>query len=191
MAKSDRRVHLLVLTFFFLSGVCGLIYETVWMRLLRLVMGNTVYSISTVLTAFMGGLSLGSYLAGRLVDRTGRPGPSTWEMGDYPEGKDDYPVSGVSWFEAAAYAEFRGKSLPTIYHWARAALPATEIVHSLVPFLIPQSNFDGNGPAEVGTYPGIAASGARDMAGNVREWCWNEKKRTGIVWVGCGKTLRI
>ena len=71
--RSDRRVHLLVLTFFFLSGVCGLIYETVWMRLLRLVMGNTVYSVSTVLTAFMGGLSLGSYVAGRLVDRTERP----------------------------------------------------------------------------------------------------------------------
>ena len=73
LAKSARRVHPLVLTFFFLSGVCGLIYETVWMRLLRLVMGNTVYSVSTVLTAFMGGLALGSYVAGRLIDRYRRP----------------------------------------------------------------------------------------------------------------------
>ena len=47
-------------------------------------------------------------------DATGRPGPSTWEGGHYPEGKADYPVSGVSWFEAAAYAEFVGKSLPVI-----------------------------------------------------------------------------
>jgi eukaryotic-like serine/threonine-protein kinase len=44
-------------------------------------------------------------------DTTGRPGPSTWEMGNYPPGLDDYPVSGVSWYEAAAYAEFVGKSL--------------------------------------------------------------------------------
>ena len=54
-------------------------------------------------------------------DATGRPGPSTWELGNYPEGKGDYPVSGVSWYEAAAYAEFAGKALPTVYHWSRAA----------------------------------------------------------------------
>ena len=47
------------------------------------------------------------------VDSTGRPGPATWQGGDYPEGQDDYPVSGVSWYEAAAYAEFAHKSLPT------------------------------------------------------------------------------
>jgi len=47
-------------------------------------------------------------------DATGRPGPSTWEAGHYPDGKADYPVSGVSWFEAAAYAEFAGRQLPVI-----------------------------------------------------------------------------
>jgi hypothetical protein len=108
-----------------------------------------------------------------LVDRTGRPGPSTWELGSYPESQDDYPVSGVSWFEAAAYAEFRGKSLPTIYHWARAALPSFELRRPLSPFILPLSNFEGPGPAKVGTYAGIGSSGAKDMAGNVREWCWN------------------
>ena len=35
-------------------------------------------------------------MAGELVDQTGRPGPSTWQAGDYPKGQDDYPVSGVS-----------------------------------------------------------------------------------------------
>jgi serine/threonine protein kinase len=54
---------------------------------------------------------------GLFVDKTGRPGSSTWELGDYPEGQDDFPVAGVSWYEAAACAEFAGKSLPTIYHW--------------------------------------------------------------------------
>jgi len=107
------------------------------------------------------------------VDRTGRPGPSTWELGGYPEGQDDYPVSGVSWFEAAAYAEFRGKSLPTIYHWARAAFSQMELSRPISPFILPLSNFGGPGPAKVGTYAGIGSSGAKDMAGNVREWCWN------------------
>jgi hypothetical protein len=56
-------------------------------------------------------------------DTTGRPGPATWALSDYPRGQDDFPVSGISWFEAAAYAEFAGKALPTIYHWITAASP--------------------------------------------------------------------
>ncbi len=54
-------------------------------------------------------------------DRTGRPGPSGWELGSFPKERGDYPVSGVSWFEAAAYCQFAGKSLPTIHHWRKAA----------------------------------------------------------------------
>ncbi|MCP4575292.1 MAG: SUMF1/EgtB/PvdO family nonheme iron enzyme [Deltaproteobacteria bacterium] len=109
----------------------------------------------------------------QFADRTGRPGPSTWELGDYPKGHDDYPVSGVSWYEAAAYTDFRGKSLPTIYHWARAAFPIREITTPLTPLIIPQSNIEGDSIAETGSFPGIGSSGAKDMAGNVREWCWN------------------
>jgi len=41
----------------------------------------------------------------RFTDRTGRRGPAGWEAGSYPEGQADYPVTGVSWYEAAAYAE--------------------------------------------------------------------------------------
>ena len=58
-----------IFLFFFVSGATGLIYEVVWTRLLTLVMGNTHYSIATVLTAFMGGLALGSYAGGRMIDR--------------------------------------------------------------------------------------------------------------------------
>ncbi len=47
-------------------------------------------------------------------DLSKRPGPSGWQLGTYPEGADDLPVGGVSWYEAAAYAEFAGKSLPTV-----------------------------------------------------------------------------
>ena len=57
----------------------------------------------------------------RFHDPTGFKGPATWELGTYPEGSADLQVGGVSWNEAAAYAAFAGKSLPTIYHWAHAS----------------------------------------------------------------------
>jgi spermidine synthase len=63
----------IILGCFFLSGATGLMYEVGWSRLLGLVFGNTVYAISTVLAAFMGGLALGCYLGGRWADRLRRP----------------------------------------------------------------------------------------------------------------------
>ncbi len=59
----------LILLVFFLSGACGLIYQVIWVRMLSLIFGSTIYAVSTVLGAFMAGLALGSYLFGRLVDR--------------------------------------------------------------------------------------------------------------------------
>ena len=53
---------------------------------------------------------------GQFRDATGRVGPATWEVGDYPPGQGEYPVSGVSWYEAAAYARFARRQLP-VYHW--------------------------------------------------------------------------
>src|SRR5690606_20975253 len=44
-------------------------------------------------------------------DSTGRPGPATWALGTYPDGQEDFPVGGVSWYEAAAYAAFTGTRL--------------------------------------------------------------------------------
>jgi spermidine synthase len=55
------------------SGFSALIYQVIWVRLLGLVFGVTVYAASAVLAAFMGGLALGSYLAGRLSDRVRSP----------------------------------------------------------------------------------------------------------------------
>ena len=63
----------ILLVLFFLSGACGLIYHVLWLRLLALVFGVTVYAASTVLAAFMAGLALGSALAGRIVTRVQRP----------------------------------------------------------------------------------------------------------------------
>ena len=101
-------------------------------------------------------------------DRTGRPGPSTWEVGTYPAGHDDHPVGGVSWYEAVAYAAFAGKSLPTVYHWVTAATIGAAA--NVTPF----SNFAGKGAAAVGAHRGITGTGVYDMAGNLKEWCWNE-----------------
>jgi spermidine synthase len=58
---------------FFFSGFSGLLYEVLWLRMLILIFGSTTLAISTVLTAFMGGLALGSYVFGRLMDRRQRP----------------------------------------------------------------------------------------------------------------------
>lgn len=101
-------------------------------------------------------------------DAAGRPGPKDWIAGQYPKGQDDFPVAGVSWYEAAAYAEFAGKSLPTIFHWNRAAGPIN------APFIVPASNFSGSGIVPVGSKPGMGPWGTYDMAGNVKEWTWTE-----------------
>ncbi len=121
----------------------------------------------------------------RFVDQTGRPGPAGWQAGDYPAGQSNYPVGGISWYEAAAYAEFAGKQLPTETHWHLATGGATPLI--LFPHLggfavfAPFSNFLPNGPVEVGSLSGITAYGAFDMAGNHREWCWNETAKGRLL----------
>jgi dienelactone hydrolase/predicted Ser/Thr protein kinase len=113
-----------------------------------------------------------------LRDATGRPGPSTWEGGTFPEGQADYPVSGVSWYEAAAYAEFVGRALPTVFHWMRAAGGPVSA------HIVPYSNFGGGSIAPIGKYRGISPYGNSDMAGNVREWCWNENSSQRYILGG-------
>jgi serine/threonine protein kinase len=107
------------------------------------------------------------------VDATGRPGPVTWELGNFPEGRADYPVTGISWFEASAYARYRGKSLPTVYHWTKAAVPASEVASSLAISIMPLSNFATAGPVAVGARQGVGPYGTYDLFGNVREWSAN------------------
>ncbi|MEW6188236.1 MAG: fused MFS/spermidine synthase [Thermodesulfobacteriota bacterium] len=63
----------IVLLCFFLSGFSGLLYEVLWLRMLILIFGSTTLAVSTVLTSFMGGLALGSFVFGRLMDKQKRP----------------------------------------------------------------------------------------------------------------------
>ncbi len=99
------------------------------------------------------------------VDRTGRRGPSTWSGGAYPAEQGDYPVSGVSWYEAEAYAEFVDKELPTRVHQDEARRFYRE--NSWL--IAPSSNLGGDGPRPVGENRAMTTVGIYDLIGNVRE----------------------
>jgi hypothetical protein len=73
----------------------------------------------------------------------------------------------VSWYEASAYAEFAGKSLPSVYHWYVASGYGGDMQVTAL------SNFTGKGPAPVGANLGLGPYGTYDMAGNVKEWAAN------------------
>lgn len=104
----------------------------------------------------------------KFKDRTGWNAPANWELGEFLPGTDNLPVTGVSWYEAAAYAKFRKKSLPTLHHWLYASVShaAQEIVK--------YGNFNQTGPAEVGRYNSMTRFGTFDLPGNVSEWMFNE-----------------
>ena len=105
------------------------------------------------------------------VDKANFPSPKDWYQGTYENGKDLYPVSGISWYEASAYAKFRNMSLPSVAEWFYA--------------------FDRNRPeralknANINSYNYTKSriesdsennNGIFDMAGNVREWVSNNIK---------------
>lgn len=114
------------------------------------------------------------------VDKTGRPGPANWEAGAYPDGQENFPVTGISWYEAAAYAVFAKKQLPTIFHWSVAA--ETGRTQNIVPL----SNFNGKNTTAVGSNAGFSSFGIYDIAGNAREWCFNENSKGNHYILGGG-----
>ncbi len=125
----------------------------------------------------------------RLVDRTGLPGPREWSGGAPPAGRARYPVTGVSWYEAAAYCAWRGSRLPTLFEWEKASRNGRVSKRGvLMPWGAayaramdrPRANFSGTGPAPVDSFPfAISPFGVYNMAGNVKEWLAN---RVGDGW---------
>jgi serine/threonine protein kinase/formylglycine-generating enzyme required for sulfatase activity len=126
-------------------------------------------------------------------DRTGLPGPRNWSSQNFPEGKANYPVTDVSWYEAAAYAAFRGKRLPTIYQWEKAARNGrVGGPTNYMPWgafypgdtLEWRANFEGDATIPVDSFEfGMSPFGAYNMAGNVSEWCLNETSE-GFISAG-------
>ena len=68
-----NKIKTLVLVCFFFSGLTGLIYEILWTRMIVKVIGGAPFAVSIILTVFMGGLGLGSYLASRFIGRIKEP----------------------------------------------------------------------------------------------------------------------
>lgn len=110
----------------------------------------------------------------KFVDRTNLPGPRGWSDGQLPEAKAKFPVNGVSWYEASAYARWLGKDLPTHAQWRRAAMDASGAGFPWgtdAKTAESRANFSQVGTREVGAFPsGVSPFGCYDMAGNVSEW---------------------
>jgi formylglycine-generating enzyme required for sulfatase activity/pimeloyl-ACP methyl ester carboxylesterase len=117
-----------------------------------------------------------------LTDHTGLPGPRGWSNQAFQEGKGDHPVTGITWHEAAAYAVFRGKSLPTVFQWEKAArISGFSAFGIMMPWGLlrgtpdQRANFNSSGTVPVGSFEfGMSPFGSYNMAGNVSEWCLNE-----------------
>ena len=131
-----------------------------------------------------------------LVDRTGLPGPRTWSNQSFPDGRGDHPVTDVTWYEADAYAAFRGKRLATIFQWEKAARNGRVAGAGVSgmpwgPFypgdpLVDRANFGTGTLPTTSAEFGMSPFGAYNMAGNVAEWTANDSSEgflaTGGAW---------
>jgi formylglycine-generating enzyme required for sulfatase activity len=121
----------------------------------------------------------------RFHDTTGLPGPRSWVGGAPPAGRENFPVTDVAWHEAAAFAQWSGKKLPTIFQWEKAGrYPGTRGAVTSFPWgfvaegvdVTERANFLGKGTVPVDSMPfGMSTWGAQHMAGNVSEWVRNAK----------------
>ena len=120
------------------------------------------------------------------VDTTGHPGPRYWRLGRFPDGLDDHPVVGVSWYEAWAYARWVGKRLVTDPEWVKSgswpvATAADDLVQRKYPWGDTMQrdhvNIWGTGDdrtCSVDAFPeGGSVGGVYQLIGNVWEWTAN------------------
>ena len=95
-----------------------------------------------------------------------------WKAGAVVPGRERLPVGYVDWSDAAAYAAWAGKRLPTEEEWEKAARGSDGREYPWRgPWDATKCNFVTDGPTEVGSFPqGVSPCGCLDMAGNVWEW---------------------
>ena len=109
----------------------------------------------------------------KFVAAAGRDDPAHWRRGTWPEGKADHPVVNVTWDDAAEYAEWAGKRLPSDQEWEKAARGTDGRAWPWGSVFDPRKCNTGSGDTTpVGQYSpgGDSPCGAVDMAGNVWEW---------------------
>ena len=105
------------------------------------------------------------------TDKYGQLGPANWSYGKFPSGLDDYPVTGISWFEAKAYAKFKNLKLPNIYEWTYASgIP--ENFMTVNQSVVKMSNYNSSQLREVTNSKG-SYNGLNNIGGNVKEWVLN------------------
>jgi formylglycine-generating enzyme required for sulfatase activity len=115
----------------------------------------------------------------KFIEATGHPAPASWVGGRFEDGKELFPVTGVTLSDAEAYARWAGKRLPTEEEWEAAAHGRTPTVFPWGDTFDPsRANVKASGlgvPVRVGTYPaGASPFGVLDMTGNVWEWTASE-----------------
>ena len=113
------------------------------------------------------------------TDKFGKFGPVNWTYGNFIEGEENFPVKGVSWFEARAYAKYRGLSLPNLFQWLDAAHLSG--FTAKLPNII-GSNYNSNKPREVEF--NVNNNILPNIAGNVREWVNNSHGNDRRVILG-------
>jgi dienelactone hydrolase len=119
--------------------------------------GNKIYDFNSSVKLF--------------TDKYGQLGPANWSYGKFPTGLDNYPVTGISWFEAKAYANFLNLKLPNVYQWLYASgIP--ENPGTIDQTVTRNSNYDSSQLREV-TNDNGSYNELNNIGGNVKEWVLN------------------